>query len=156
MLLGNMDLVPYIERHSSVELYKFRLNQKRGVPMLSNREKGNFGEQAALNYLIRNGYIILDRNFRTKYGEIDIIAKDNSYIAFIEVKTRRNFIHGLPCESVNKNKQQRIARMALLYILKKKLQDCNFRFDVIEIVLNGLEVKYLRLIKDAFQIDTTI
>lgn len=123
--------------------------------MISNKEKGNLGELAALNYLIQNDYIILDRNFRTKYGEIDIIAKDKDYIVFVEVKTRKDLKLGLPCESVTANKQHRIARMALLYIAKNKLQDYSFRFDVIEILIDSNEVKYLRLIKDAFQIDCT-
>lgn len=124
--------------------------------MISNKEKGNLGEIAALNYLVQNGYLIMDKNFRTKYGEIDIIAKDKEFIVFIEVKTRKDFKLGLPCEAVNKNKQYRIAMMALLYIARKKLQGYNFRFDVIEIILNSNEVKYLRLIKDAFQADFLI
>lgn len=124
--------------------------------MYSSRDKGDIGEQAAFDYLTSNGYMILDRNFRTKYGEIDIIGKDNGYIAFVEVKSRRDFKMGLPCEAVNESKQKKIARMALLYIMKKKLYNYNFRFDVVEVVLNGSEVKYLRLIKDAFQVDMMI
>lgn len=124
--------------------------------MYSSRRKGDIGEQAAFDYLINSGYIILDRNFRTKYGEIDIIGKDNGYIAFVEVKSRHDFKMGFPCEAVNKSKQQRIARMALLYIMKKKLYNYDFRFDVVEIVMKEDEVKYLRLIKDAFQVDTMI
>ncbi|WP_054875560.1 YraN family protein [Oxobacter pfennigii] len=124
--------------------------------MISKREKGNLGETAALNYLIQNGYVILEKNFSTKYGEIDIIARDNDYIAFIEVKTRRDEKWGLPSEAVTLNKQCRIARMAMLYIAKKRLNDENFRFDVVEVILSDNEVKYLRLIKDAFQIDFTM
>lgn len=124
--------------------------------MVSNKDKGNLGELAALNYLTQNNYVILDKNFRTKYGEIDIVAKDNDYISFIEVKTRKDLKLGLPCEAVNFSKRNRIARMALMYISRKKLQGHNFRFDVMEIILNNNQVKYLRLIKDAFQIDFPI
>jgi putative endonuclease len=124
--------------------------------MISGKEKGDLGELAALNYLIQNGYTIIDKKFRSRFGEIDIIGKDNGYIAFIEVKTRKNFKLGLPCESVNYNKQHRIARMAMLYIVKKKLIDYNFRFDVVEVVLDNSEVKYLRLIKNAFDVDCII
>jgi len=124
--------------------------------MISKREKGNLGEQAALNYLIQNGYIIQEKNFRTKYGEIDIIAKDKDYIVFIEVKSRNDFKLGLPCEAVNNIKKYHIARMAQLYIVKKKLKNSNFRFDVIEVILNDSEIKYIRLIKDAFEVDFAI
>ena len=124
--------------------------------MFSGKEKGDIGEAAALNYLMQSGYIILDKNFRSRYGEIDIIGKDNDYIAFIEVKTRKNFKMGLPCEAVTYYKQHRIGRMALLYIAKNKLIDYNFRFDVVEVVLDNSEVKYLRLIKDAFEVNSII
>ena len=124
--------------------------------MFSSKEKGDLGEEAALKYLIQNGYEILDRNFRTRYGEIDIIGKDKDYIAFIEVKSRKDFLHGLPCEAVNANKQHRIVRMALLYIAKNNLHNSNFRFDVVETVINDSDIKYIRLIKDAFQVDSSI
>lgn len=119
--------------------------------MISSREKGNFGEDAAVNYLIGNGYTILDRNYRSRYGEIDIIAEDGGYIAFVEVKARKNFEMGLPCEAVNYHKQRQVIRMALMYIASKKISDCPMRFDVVEIVGDGCEVRYIRLIKDAFQ-----
>lgn len=119
--------------------------------MISSREKGNFGETAAVNYLIGNGYKILGRNYRSRYGEIDIIAEDNGYTVFVEVKARKNFNMGLPCEAVNYHKQRQIVRMALMYIASKKLSECPLRFDVVEVVADGSEVKYIRLIKDAFQ-----
>lgn len=121
--------------------------------MFSSKEKGNIGEAAALRHLIKNGYSILDKNFRTRYGEIDIIGREDGYIAFVEVKTRKDFVMGLPCEAVNINKQHRIARMALLYIAINKLYDCNFRFDIVEIVLKEDKVKYLRLLKNAFEVN---
>lgn len=124
--------------------------------MISKKEKGNLGESAAVNYLLQSGYMILDKNFRTKYGEIDIIARDKDYIAFVEVKSRKDFKLGLPCEAVNHIKRYRIARMALLYIAKMKLINDNFRFDVVEVIIDNSEVKYLRLIKDAFSVDFAI
>lgn len=123
--------------------------------MYSNREKGDIGEDAALTYLVQNGYVILERNFSTRYGEIDIIARDKEYTVFIEVKSRKDFSMGLPCEAVNKYKQRKIIRMAQLYIAKNKLYDSNLRFDVMEVVSDYGLVKYLRLIKDAFQCDTS-
>lgn len=119
--------------------------------MISSKEKGNFGETAAANYLIGNGYKIIDRNFRSRYGEIDIIAEDDGYTVFVEVKTRKNFDMGFPCEAVNYAKQKQIVRMALMYIVSKKILDCPMRFDVVEVVADGFEIRYINLIKDAFQ-----
>lgn len=124
--------------------------------MFSSKEKGYLGEEAALNYITQMGYTVLKRNFRTKYGEIDIIGRDKDYITFIEVKSRKDFIHGLPCEAVNKGKQHRIARIALLYIVENQLSGHNFRFDVVEVIMNDSNVNYIRLIKDAFQVDVDI
>ncbi|MBE6068235.1 MAG: YraN family protein [Clostridium lundense] len=117
------------------------------------KDIGNLGENIAENYLIDRGYIILDRNFRSKTGEIDIIAKDGDYISFIEVKTRYGTLYGTPGESVNYLKQYRIYKTAQMYILKKRLNKFNFRFDVIEVILNHLNNDFsIKLIKDAFQI----
>jgi putative endonuclease len=124
--------------------------------MLSSKDKGNFGENEALKFLIQNGYTILERNFRTKYGEIDIIGRDGGYITFIEVKARKDFGYGLPCQAVDIRKQYKIARMALLYIAIKNLRNEDFRFDVVELIYNNECVKYIRIIKDAFQIDSAL
>ncbi len=124
--------------------------------MDSSKDKGDLGEQAAVEYLIKNGYSILQRNFRTRYGEIDIIGRDEDYIAFIEVKTRKNNEFGLPCEAVTKNKQNKIIRMAMMYISQKRLYGLNFRFDVIETIISNDKIRYLRLIKNAFDADSII
>ncbi len=116
-----------------------------------NKSIGFYGETLAENYLKEMGYIILERNFKCKLGEIDIIAKDNTHICFIEVKTRYGSFYGNPSESVTSLKQYKIKRTAQSYILKKKLHKFNFRFDVIEIILNPLDDNYsVKLIKDAF------
>lgn len=118
-----------------------------------NKEIGNIGESIAENYLIKNGYIILDKNFSCKIGEIDIIAKDNNIINFVEVKSRYGDLYGSPGESVTFKKQYKIYKTAQLYILKKKLNRFYFRFDVIEIAFNTFNDDYsIKLIKDAFQI----
>lgn len=118
-----------------------------------NKDIGSLGEDIAENYLKNMGYIILDRNYRSKLGEIDIIGKDGDYIAFIEAKTRYGTIYGTPAEAVTYSKQYKIYKTAQLYILKKKLHKFNFRFDVIEVILNTKDNEHsVRLIKDAFQI----
>ena len=79
---------------------------------------------------------ILDKNFRCKIGEIDIIAREGNYICFIEVKTRYGDLFGSPCEAVTYSKQQRISKVAQIYIMKKRLYRFFCRFDVIEVILN--------------------
>ncbi|HBM81650.1 MAG TPA: YraN family protein, partial [Clostridiaceae bacterium] len=76
--------------------------------------------------------------------------------AFIEVKTRKNNEFGLPCEAVTKNKQNKIIRMAMMYISQKRLYGLNFRFDVIETIISNDKIRYLRLIKNAFDADSII
>ncbi|NOY63870.1 MAG: YraN family protein [Nitrospirae bacterium] len=113
------------------------------------KKMGKEGERFAARFLKKNGYRILACNYRTALGEIDIIAKDGNQIVFIEVKTRKGDTCIAPEESVNWQKQQRIKRLALLYLKKHKLHDIPVRFDVI-----GLRVKegyyVVEHIKDAF------
>jgi len=118
-----------------------------------NKHIGDLGEKIAEKHLIEKGYIILDRNFRYKTGEIDLIGKDKDYISFIEVKTRTSSYFGFPCEAVTYSKQQKIYRTAEIYIMQKKLFKLNFRFDVVEVILLDEKNNYkVDLIKDAFQI----
>lgn len=119
----------------------------------SNKDIGSRGEDIAENYLKEIGYIILERNFQCKTGEVDIIAKDGNYLCFIEVKSRYGKLYGNPCEAVTYSKQSKIRKTATVYIMKKKLYKFNFRFDVIEIIFNIYNnIPSIRLIKNAFQI----
>lgn len=101
-----------------------------------NKEVGNYGENVASLHLLKKGYSILDKNFRCKLGEIDIIAKKDSYIIFVEVKSRYGTNYGNPMEAVNYSKKYKIYKTALAYIQKRNLIDFDFRFDIIEILLN--------------------
>ena len=92
---------------------------------------GNYGEEAAVKYLKKNKYIILERNFSISGGEIDIIAKKGDYVIFVEVKTRSNESYGGGLEAVNFVKQQRLVKAARVYM--QKLGDVPVRFDVIEV-----------------------
>lgn len=103
---------------------------------------GKEGEDFATRYLEHKGYIIIEKNFRCKLGEIDIIAleKNEKYreIVFIEVKTREDISYGDPIEAVNESKQKHIIRAAKYYIYKHNLENEYIRFDVIEIIkVNG-------------------
>lgn len=118
-----------------------------------NRDIGTLGETLAEKYIKNQGYIILEKNFRCKIGEIDIIGKDKEHIAFVEVKSRYNDDYGRPAEAVNYYKQRKLYKTAEFYIMKNKLFNFSFRFDVIEIFLKLQSNRYeLRLIKDAFQL----
>jgi putative endonuclease len=92
------------------------------------------GQKQAEAFLVQKGYEILHRNYRLRTGEIDLIARHNGYIIFAEVKFRTSTAYGLPRESVNYTKQQKITRTALHYIAKNKLDNHDFRFDVVEIL----------------------
>lgn len=95
---------------------------------------GDEGERAAARYLQQQGYRILKRQFRNRYGEIDIIALDDRQIVFVEVKTRRRTDTGQPFEAVDRHKQHRIARTALAWLKDNRRLEQSCRFDVISIV----------------------
>ncbi len=112
---------------------------------------GTAGENAAVKFLKKNGYIILERNYRKTYGEIDIIAKCGENIAFVEVKTRKSDLYGSPAEFVTKKKQQKIIKAAYSYIQKHNL-DAEFTFDIIEVYIKGLKIETINHIKNAFYV----
>ena len=118
--------------------------------MYYKKEFGANGEDIAFDYLAKNGYSIINRNFTCRMGEIDIIALDDSQkdmeIVFIEVKTRRDARCGQPAEAVDLRKMRHIIRVAQFFIMMNKLEQLNCRFDVIEI-LHGDQINH---IKNAF------
>jgi putative endonuclease len=118
-----------------------------------NKEIGNLGESAAAEYLYCEKYEVITRNFRSRFGEVDIIARDGKYIVFVEVKTRYNSIYGSPGEAVNYTKITKLRKTAEYYIIKNKLYKDFFRFDVIEVYIdyndNSQTIKH---IKNAFQV----
>lgn len=105
---------------------------------MTTRQTGQKGEAIAEQFLKKQGYRIVERNFRCKFGEIDLIAYKNKTLSFIEVKTRSSDAFGQPIESVNKDKQRRLVRLANYYLYKKKASDAlPCRFDVVSIMLKG-------------------
>lgn len=115
------------------------------------RRRGNLGEDFAADYLVKEGYTILERNFGTKMGEIDIVAKKERIIAFVEVKSRAEDCMYAPREAVTRSKQRKICKAAMLYKLRKGFEG-QPRFDVFEIIYGkyDLEVKKFTYIKNAF------
>jgi putative endonuclease len=122
--------------------------------MINKRQQfGKKSEDMAAKYLKKNGYKILQQNYRTKLGEIDIIAKDRDTIVFVEVKSRRSLQFGNPKWAVTPKKQRKISMVALYYLKSTKLSHVRARFDVvcihrmndkneIEIIKNAFELAY--------------
>jgi len=114
------------------------------------KDLGKRGEDIAISFLKKNKYRILERNFRTPLGEIDIIAQDGDTIVFVEVKTRENPLFGEPFESVNYYKKKKLIRVASLYLKRfRDIPPC--RFDVISITFKE-NTPHIQLIKDAFEV----
>lgn len=101
----------------------------------SNIKKGSLGEDIAVNYLKSKGYEILDRNYRTSIGEIDIIAIREDILVFVEVKSRTNFNYGYPYEFVNWKKQEKIIKSSYIYMKYKNLYKYQIRYDIIQVYL---------------------
>ena len=121
---------------------------------MQRKELGNFGEALAGKILEHKGYVILDRNFRTSYGEVDLVAKEGEVLVFVEVKARRSWSYGSGAEAVTRTKQQRLIRAALLYMFRRGWQNRSCRFDLLELELDkeGKPRSY-RLLKNAFVLE---
>lgn len=113
---------------------------------MNKRETGSRYEREAADYLKKNGYDILINNFRCRLGEIDLIAINEGYLCFIEVKYRSSTLRGFPSEAVDKRKMMRIVRTAQYYMLLNQIsQTTPCRFDVV-VILDG----EISVIKNAF------
>lgn len=120
--------------------------------MYKQHELGVDGENIAVQYFQKNRYRIIEKNFRCKQGEIDIIVYDETTeeIVFVEVKTRTGSKYGEPIDSVSKTKQKHIKSVASYYNYMYGLYDIPSRYDVIEILINNSNYK-IKQIKQAFQ-----
>ncbi len=114
--------------HSPQDVYKKVLGRK--------------GETLVVKYLKKQGYKILCRNYRTPFGEADIIAEDGEEIAFVEVKTRTTDGYGLPSEAVTADKRRRYRQIAKCYWLQEG-KEPNARFDVAEVYADG-RIEYIK------------
>lgn len=113
---------------------------------MSLSSTGTIGEQYAAHYLAKWGYTILERNFRIRLGELDIIAQKNNILYFCEVKTRIGDSHGKPYEAVGPRKMMHIKRVATAYILQKAAKNSKLSIQVISIILfPDLSVKEMKM-----------
>lgn len=116
--------------------------------MAKHNELGIKGEQLAIDFLIQNKYVILEKNFRYLKAEVDIIAKKENTLVAVEVKTRTSNFFGNPQEFVNSKKIKLLLSAMNYYVVEKNI-DTEVRFDIIGIITNSKETK-IEHIKDAF------
>ncbi|MDR2590617.1 MAG: YraN family protein [Oscillospiraceae bacterium] len=108
---------------------------------MNTREKGKWGEDIALEYLTKKGYIVLAKGFYSRFGEIDIIMKTNEFLVFVEVKTRKDKTFAHAREFVSKTKQRKIVSTAKYWLMKNPT-NLQPRFDVIEVYAkNGVKTE---------------
>jgi putative endonuclease len=103
---------------------------------VKTRERGEWGEERAARFLKEKQYRIISRNYSSRYGEIDLIARDKDTVVFVEVKTRAGSAYGRPGEAVDHAKQRKMIKTAMRYIQENELdkQDVGYRFDIVEIL----------------------
>lgn len=109
-----------------------------------DKNKGFEYEEIAKKYLLDNNYEIIEENFICKFGEIDIIAKKDNKLHFIEVKGRLNTLHGYPREAVTLSKQKRLISAAKYYFMLNGKDDYFCQFDVIEIIFDEKTINHLK------------
>lgn len=120
--------------------------------MLNSRQKfGEKSESIAVNYLKKQGYKIIEQNYRTKLGEIDIIAKEKGTITFIEVKSRKSKNFGNPKWAVTPKKQRKISMVALQYLKTTMQSNAKARFDVVSII-SSPDNPSIEIVKNAFEL----
>ncbi len=110
----------------------FRALWQRWTPGASSF--GARGEQVAETFLASLGYRVLRRQHRNVGGELDLIALDGDTVVFVEVKTRRGVTHGQPVDAVDRNKQRRMTRAALVFLKQQRWMDRRSRFDIVTVV----------------------
>jgi putative endonuclease len=114
------------------------------------RQLGRRGEDIAVAYLRRQGYRVLDRNWRCPAGELDVVAREGETLAFVEVRTRRGERFGTPEESITPAKGAKLLELAKTYLQEGGLTDQNWRIDVVAVELEGGDkVKRVNLIRNA-------
>lgn len=123
------------------------------MPADTRRATGIKGEEEAARFLARCGYAILDKNVRTRAGEIDLVAKEGKTLVFVEVKTRKDLEGDPPQAAVNARKQNRLGKLAHGYLKLKRMREMPCRFDVVSIIVNDEGgVKAIRHIPNAFSV----
>ena len=123
--------------------------------MIGNRKKrinarGSSGEDIAVKYLQTHGYRVLDRNFTTSVGEVDIFVTDESTLIAVEVKSRLSLEYRTPAEAVNHEKIKKISQVTSQYIKKFRLFGTPVRFDVVEVYIADKTVNHIKNAFDSY------
>jgi len=124
----------------------FALKKKKSTTTI-----GKEGENIAADWLASHGYTIVARNYRKRFGEVDIIASHDEYLVFIEVKTRASNQYGSPLEAVTVKKQRQLSKIANDYLTRNKLLDTLCRFDVVSVMLVKGHAPKVDVIVNAFE-----
>ncbi len=115
---------------------------------MSSREEGQAGEETAIKTLKRRGYKIVERNYRNRLGEIDVIAEEGGCLVFVEVKKRNTPLFGEAVCAIDERKKRHLVRAALFYMKTHACADRSVRFDVI-----GIDSERIKLVKNAFLVE---
>lgn len=118
----------------------------RSIALFSRRNTGLHYEQVAADYLSRHALRLLEKNFTTRVGEIDLVMRDGSCLVFVEVKYRKNQSYGHAAEMVTSHKKTRLIKAANWWMLKHGLSvdNTDFRFDVVAIHDNGQHIEWIK------------
>jgi putative endonuclease len=116
---------------------------------------GKIGEELAGKYLHSLGYEILEKNYRRYRGEIDIIAKDENFLVFVEVKTARSSRFGAPIYRINMKKKRQLGKIAMAYYQEKNLYDQDSRFDIVTVTFFGKKPE-INHIQNAFWLEPPV
>jgi putative endonuclease len=106
---------------------------------------GTKGEDIAAAYLQQQGHLLLERNFRTRYGEVDLVTRHGDAIVFVEVRTRRTATYGTPEESVTARKGQRLVLAAQQYLQDNSMEQAHWRIDLVSVRMQGGQPKVTHL-----------
>ena len=115
------------------------------------RRLGQRGERTAAVLLREMGWEILDRNYGTKHGEIDIVARSGDVVVFVEVKTRRKALRARPGEAVGHQKRENLTRAARQFLREIGFPDVRYRFDIVELLMNGIWLRDMAHYPNAFR-----
>ena len=132
-------------------VFKKRTSQEEDRGNDNRRHTGNRGESLAVTALKKRGYKILEQNYRSKLGEIDIIAAEGSVLAFVEVKARQTDQFGDPKEAITPRKQRKISMVALEYLKQTGQMERSARFDVVAVRMSPGQPD-VEIIKNAFDL----
>lgn len=121
------------------------------APLVDRRQQlGLDGEQCAVDALVARGYVMLARRYRTRLGELDIVARDGDTLVFVEVKARRGGAFGQPGDAVDWRKRRRLVRLAQAFLAEARLYQVPVRFDVVGIVWRRGEAPEVQVFRSAF------